>query len=227
MLNISASTSTSQPTVGLASAVITGQADKWFFLDHSESPDGAIATGRALRAESCLLAPTTGDTVLVCSGVSVGVTSVSYILAVLSRADPQQGVLTLPGGVALTADHGRLTLAAQQISLEGGQAVSVAAPAVTMAAVEANMSFHKLATTVKDLRATLGSLQTVAQSINSTVGRLMQKATNSFRWTENLDETRAGRMRLDVAERFHLKSRHASVIAEGQVKIDGEKIDLG
>jgi hypothetical protein len=44
---------------------------------------------------------------------------------------------------------------------------------------------------------------------------------------ENLDETRAGRMRLQVAERFHLKARHASVIAEGQVKIDAEKIDLG
>ena len=44
---------------------------------------------------------------------------------------------------------------------------------------------------------------------------------------ENLDETRAGRVRLQVKDRFHLTSRHASVIAEGQVKIDAEKIDLG
>ncbi len=223
MLNSSLPSALTAPTqgIGLVSATVTGQADKWFFLGGSEGAD------RALRADSCLIAPECGDTVLVCKGVTVGVTSVPYILAVLSRAHPSHGVLALPGGAAITAADGRLSFTATQIAMEGAQSVSVSAPRVDMKAVEGDMQFVSLRTSIKDLRGVLGSVTTVAQSINSTVGRLLQKATNSFRWTENLDETRAGRMRLQVAERFHLKSRHASVIAEGQVKIDAEKIDLG
>jgi hypothetical protein len=213
--------------MGLVSATVTGQADKWFFLGDAGMPDGAPSAGRALRADSCLIAPECGDTVLVCSGVEVGLTSVSYILAVLSRAHPSHGVLALPGGATISSDEGKLSFAAKEIAMDGERSVSVKAPRVDMKAAQADMQFASLRTSINDFRGMLGSVTTVAQSINSTVGRLLQKATNSFRWTENLDETRAGRMRLQVAERFHLKSRHASVVAEGQVKIDAEKIDLG
>lgn len=198
-----------QPALGLRSAVIAGQADKWFFL----STDHAVTGERALRAESCLLQPERGDTVLVCSGVAVGVTSVSYILAVLSRTDPQQGALMLPGGATLTADNGNLSLSARQLDLAGDQSLNLKAPKLAITAVQADMTFN--------------NLSTIAQTITTTVGRLLQRATDSFRWTQNLDESRAGRMRLQVAERLHIKAKHASMIAEGQVKIDGDKIDLG
>ena len=199
----------SQLLLGLRSAVIAGQADKWFFL----SSNNAASDERALRAESCLLQPERGDTVLVCSGVAVGVTSVSYILAVLSRTDPQQGALLLPGGASLTADNGNLSIAARRIDLAGQQALNLRAPHLAITAAQADMKFD--------------TLSTIAQNITTTVGRLLQKATDSFRWTQNLDESRAGRMRWQVSERLHIKAKHASVIAQGQVKIDGEKIDLG
>lgn len=199
----------SQSMPGLRSAVIAGQADKWYFLSGNHADSGE----RALRAESCLLQPERGDTVLVCSGVAVGVTSVAYILAVLSRTDPQQGALLLPGGASMTAENGNLTIAARQIDLAGQQALKLKAPQMVITAVQADMTFN--------------SLSTIAQTITTTVGRLLQKATDSFRWTQNLDESRAGRMRLQVGERLHIKAKHASMIAEGQVKIDGEKIDLG
>jgi hypothetical protein len=220
MLNTSLPSALTAPDqgIGLVSATVTGQADKWFFLGGAE---------RALRADSCLIAPECGDTVLVCKGVTVGVTSVPYILAVLSRAHPSRGVLALPGGAAVSAEEGRLSFNATEIAVQGHQSVSISSPRIAMQAAEGDMQFVNLRTSIKNLRSVLGSVTTVAQNINSTVGRLLQKATNSFRWTEGLDETRAGRMRLQVAERFHLKARHASVIAEGQVKIDAEKIDLG
>jgi hypothetical protein len=222
MSNPSATSAAPLPQAGpgLVSAVVTGQADKWFFLD-------ASGADRALRAESCLIQPECGDTVLVCQGVAVGLTSVPYILAVLSRADAQHGVLALPGGAQIRADAGALAFVASDIGLEGANSVSLKAPHVAVDATAGELRFNRLASTIGELSASLGSVRTVAQAVTSTVGRLVQKATNSFRWTENLDESRAGRMRLQVAERFHLKSRHASVIAEGQVKIDAEKIDLG
>lgn len=205
--------------------MVTGQADKWFFL--AAAPGAASSADRALRAESCLVQPECGDTVLVCQGVTVGLTSVPYILAVLSRADAQNAVLSLPGGAQIRANAGALAFVASDIGLEGANSVSLKAPHIAVAAVSGELRFNRLASTIGELSASMGSVLTVAQTITSTVGRLVQKATNSFRWTENLDESRAGRMRLQVAERFHLKSRHASVIAEGQVKIDAEKIDLG
>ena len=215
-----AATSAGQP-ISLETGTITGQADKWFFLS------GLSNTDRALRADSCLLAPESGDTVLVCTGVSQGLTSVPYILAVLSRAHPANGVLTMPGGATISGDQGKLSFAAKEVLLEASQAVSINAPRVSLAAADGELKFTRLRSMVQDFYGAFGQVQSVAQSINSTVGRLLQKATNSFRWTENVDETRAGRMRLQVEERYHLKARHASVIAEGQVKIDASKIDLG
>lgn len=205
--------------------MVTGQADKWFFL--AAAPGNISSTDRALRAESCLVQPECGDTVLVCQGVTVGLTSVPYILAVLSRADAQNAVLALPGGAQVRVNTGALAFVASDIALEGANSVSLKAPHIAVTAVSGDLRFNRLASTIGELSASMGSVLTVAQTVTSTVGRLVQKATNSFRWTENLDESRAGRMRLQVAERFHLKSRHASVIAEGQVKIDAEKIDLG
>lgn len=212
-------------SIGLVSATVTGQADKWFFLRSADLQGGAC--DRALRADSCLIAPECGDTVLVCNGVAVGVTAISYILAVLSRAHPSQGVVMLPGGATICANDGKLSLVATEIGIEGQCAVTVSAPQVKVVAVAGDLQFNSLRASILEFRGVLGKVSTVAQSMTSTVGRLVQKATDSFRWTQNLDESRAGRMRLQVAERFHLKSRHASVIADGQVKIDGQKIDLG
>lgn len=214
-------------SVGLVCATVTGQADKWFFLGDIDSQNQGALVERALRADSCLIAPECGDTVLVCKGVAVGVTAVSFILAVLFRAHPSSGVLELPGGAKICANNGGLALVATEIEIEGQSAVAITAPRVKVVAFSGDLQFKKLRTSILDLRGVMGNVITVTQNMTSTVGRLVQKATDSFRWTENLDESRAGRMRLQVAERFHLKSRHASVIAEGQVKIDGQKIDLG
>ena len=215
------------PSIGLVCATVTGQADKWFFYSSADLQGNPYACDRALRADSCLTAPECGDTVLICKGVTVGVSAISYILAVLSRAHPSQGVVMLPGGATICTNDGKLFLVATEIGIKGKSAVTVSAPQVKVVAVAGELQFNSLRASILELKGVLGKVSTVAQSVTSTVGRLVQKTKDSFRWTQNLDETRAGRMRLQIAERFHLKSRHASLIAEGQVKIDGEKIDLG
>ena len=145
-----------QTSPGLVSAVVTGQADKWFFLD------GSTGAGRALRAESCLIQPECGDTVLVCQGVAVGLTSVPYILAVLSRADAQHGVLALPGGARIRADAGALAFVASDIGLEASRSVSVKAPQLDMTAAQGELRFNRLASTVGEFSASLGSVRTWA-----------------------------------------------------------------
>ncbi len=203
--------------VGLVYATVTGRADKWFFLS------SASAIERAVRADSCLIEPDCGDMVLVCDGGA----QASYILAVLARATPDQATLKLPGAVELHTAQGRLRVQARQLDLSASQAVVLQAPRVELAGIEGKIQFHNLTASAQQANARFGTVSTLAQSMTTTVGRLVQKARDSFRWTENLEETRAGRLRLLVRDRFHLKAKHATMLAEGQVKIDGEKIDLG
>ena len=199
-------------------ATVSGRAENWFFVE------GADDCERCLRAESCLLEPDIGDTVLLCAG-NTGV--VPYILAILARVSPSGGTLTLPGGGAIITDEGNLRFAARNVEVTGEQRVALSAPCLEVSALSGDMRFHRLSGLMEALDAKVGTLSLVASTLNTTVGRLVQKARDCFRWTENLDETRAGRLRLKVEGRYHLESAHAAILAEGLVKIDGEKIDLG
>ncbi len=199
-------------------ATVSGRAENWFFVDGVENCE------RCLRAESCLLEPEIGDTVLLCVG---GAGTASYILSILSRMSSAGSTLALPGGSSIVTEDGHLRLAARSVELAGEQQLALSAPQLEVSAVSGDMRFQRLSGLMEVLDAKVGALSLVASTFNSTVGRLFQKARDCFRWTENLDETRAGRMRQKVDGRYHLQSEHAAIIADGLVKIDGEKIDLG
>lgn len=203
--------------VGLVYATVTGRADKWFFLS---SADPTLE--RAVRADSCLIEPDCGDTVLACNGGAA-----SYILAVLTRATPGQAALMLPGGVSMHTDEGKFSVQAEEMNLSARSNLSMQAPQIALTGINGEVRFQRLNTTAQQVRAHFGAVHTMAQSVTSTVGRLVQRVRDSFRWTDNLDETRAGRMRVQVSDRYDLKAKHATVRAEGQVRIDGDKIDLG
>ena len=199
-------------------ATVRGRAENWFFVDGIENCE------RCLRAESCLLEPEVGDTVLLCVG---GAGGASYILSILTRMNSSGSTLSLPGGSASVTEEGNMRLAARSVELSGAEQLALSAPRLEVSAASADMRFHRLSSLMETLDAKVGVLNLVAKTFNLTVGRLLQKARDSFRWTENLDETRAGRMRQKVEGRYHLESAHAAILAEGLVKIDGEKIDLG
>ena len=218
----------------LTRATVTGMAGAWFFLDGAPQD-------RALRAESCLLAPEVGDLVLVNAGAAGQVLSgagpaqaatllgaAPFILAVLSRPQASSGVINFPGGARLLAtDGGGLQFAAQDIQLAASTRLDLSSPELTVRAAKGELVFGQLSTVAHRLQARLGSLHCIAQNATSVVGRLVVRAINSFRQTEQLDDSRAGRVRMQVAERFAVSAQHASIQAKGHVKIDGEKIDLG
>jgi Protein of unknown function (DUF3540) len=216
----------------ISRATVTGAAGAWFFIEGGAGPD------RALRAESCLLAPEVGDLVLVNTHSSTInsdalhsaslLDSAPFILAVLSRPQSASGVLTLPGGSRLVASEGgSLQVVAKAIQLDASASLGLVSPELTVRAARAELVFSHLSTVAQAVQARLGSLHCIAQNATSIVGRLVVRAVNSFRQTEQLDDSRAGRVRMQVAERFALSADHASIQAKGHVKIDGEKIDLG
>ncbi|MEO7031576.1 MAG: DUF3540 domain-containing protein [Herbaspirillum sp.] len=206
---------------GLNYATVTGRAGNWFFLK-ATTP---LPSERAQRAASCLIEPECGDTVLLCAGG--GTQAGAYILAVLTRADNTGATLHLPGAVEMTTQHGKLRVNATQLELTAHDSVSLQAPKIELDGLAGKLQFHRIDANAQEFNGRIGNISLLAQNVHSTVDRLIQKARNSFRWIENLDETRAGRVRMQITDRFQLKARHASMIAEDQVKIDGKKIDLG
>lgn len=196
----------------LSTAVVTGHADHWFFIKAASQ-----ATLRAQVAASCLLQPGCGDEVL---WVQVS-KDMAYILAVLKRhADSTLATVQLPGGVHLHSDAGVLQVQATELQLQALEKLHMQAPQVRMQGLHADAAFERM-----EVRA--GVVNSFIQAATHTVGRLIQKTRDCFRWTDNLDESRAGRVRTLVKGRYELQSEHATVLAKGIVKVDGEKINLG
>lgn len=213
--------------LGLHIATVTGRADKWVFVGGPSEP--------ALRAESCLLEPDTGDLVLVCpalpampptEGVAASV-SVPYVLAVLSRAPSSSATLTLPGGARIDTTGGEMKLSATHIALDGRERVSTATQELALESVTATLSTCHANTRIGTLDAGIDRLTLVARSFVSTIGRLIVRAKDSTRWIDGTDELRASHARWRVSEDAHLNTRNTTLVSEAITRIDGSKIELG
>jgi hypothetical protein len=215
------------PGTSLHAATVTGRAGKWLFLD---SP-----AERALRAESCLLEPETGDLVLVCAGLpalpaAAGVAAavaVPYVLAVLTRPQTTSARLTLPGGASFETTDGELRLSARHIAFDAHEKLSADTRDLEFNSVTTKLVSQHAQTRIGVVDAGIGRLTLVAQSFMSTVGRLVQRAKESSRWVESTDELRAGSTRWRVTGHAHMHTRHTTLQSDEMTRIDGSKIELG
>lgn len=208
--------STRSPT--MAHAIISGQTEQWFFLQTSQ---GEL---RARCAVSCLIAPEIGDTVLL--SVSEDPMS-SYILSILLRPEADHSVLNIPGGATFKTAQGQLVIQATAISMKSQQSLNLDTATLTVQAQEAEVRLSRLLSWIEQAETLVSTIKLVAKNITTTVERRILKAKESFKWIEQVDETRAGRVRMDIEGRFQMQSRHTSIKSEGLVAIDGKKINLG
>jgi hypothetical protein len=202
----------------MAQAIVTGQAEKWFFLQ------GAQGEFRARCALSCLVMPEIGDTVLM--SVSEDPLS-SYILAILLRPSTQHCTVKLPGETTLLSSSGNLVMHAESVVVQAKQSVQLEAPRFGLEALVAEVRVKLLHSWFEQLQNHIVNLKTIAQNMTTIVERQVTRARESCRWIEQSDETRAGRVHMLIKNRLQIQTKHASINAEGLVKIDGQKIDLG
>jgi|GEM_PF-1717091 len=78
----------------------------------------------------------------------------------------------------------------------------------------------KLVTRVSRAKLNWGRVETF-------VDTLIQKARTSFTTVEELNQTKAGRMRMLVVGAFRLKAKRAKLKTQKNIDIDGERINLG
>jgi hypothetical protein len=199
-------------------AAVVGQVDDWYFVQGIEGCD------RAKQAVSCVIKVQVNDTVLVyCSADH----SIAYIVSVLGREQRDAAVLALPGGVELSSQAGNLSIQAKAFDLKAGVQVSITSPKIDVTAFESEIKVLKLRAWFDALETQAINAKFAFQNLTTSAGRLLQRVRESFRWIEEVDETRAGRVRVKVEGAYQLQSRHATIHASGVVKVDGEKIDLG
>ncbi len=105
-----------------------------------------------------------------------------------------------------------IELNSPQFSLETGKA--------ELNIADANYQGVRLGASIAQTKLFLGKL-------NTTVGRLIEKAKNVYRQVDNLNQLKAGRMRTLIKGSYHLKSESINQKAEKEVRIDGDKINLG
>lgn len=201
----------------LSTARVTGAADQWFLLDHPQCM-------RARAAVSCLLQPRVGDTVLV-SQAQCG--SSGFVLAILERPDANNGQLALPGNNHIHLHPDGMTLQSGQLQLQGREQIELSSAAVNLTAVSASVKVKHWQGWFDTVESYAVSVSTTAKTLSSKFGRMMQRAAESFRQTDGLDEVRAGRVRVHVDGHHQTQAQHISSTAQGFVKIDGQKIDLG
>lgn len=219
-------------TVGprLTTGTVCGRAGAWLFVRSTEGEQ------RAQVAPSCLLAPEDGDVVLLCLTPDMpmagdGAMSVlpcrQHILAVLTRAEPAHATVQLPGGVRLATQEGSLSIEGRQIDIKASTGLHARTPQLTLEAVRGDLYFGHANASASSFTGCIGELRLFARNLSSQVGRLVQKARSSFRTVEELDDLHAGRTRWEVEGHAQLHARQATLLADGVVKIDGQRIDLG
>jgi len=70
-------------------------------------------------------------------------------------------------------------------------------------------------------------IQTIAKKIETAAKTIITKTENRYDDIEGVHQKRMGRFRALIQSTFHLKSRHAIIKAEDDVKIKAEKIHIG
>jgi len=196
---------------------VTGRAEEWFFVHD-------VTIRRVRRALGCLIEPEVGDLVLLCEATSA---QTSFILNVLSRERSDAGNVCLPGGVIMHTESKQLTVHADGIDLKARETIGLSTVHLDINAAAATTRVGHLQTWADSMETTAERVTLTAKSFTEKVGRMISRVRESWRKVEGLDETQAARMRVYVEGSHQVDAEHATINAEGFVRIDGKTINIG
>jgi hypothetical protein len=190
--------------------------------------DGKIpvrtATGfvLAVRAAGCLLEPGEGDLVLLVQDYFGG----GYILTVLERDPDKPAIVDTPGNMILKAG-GSIDIAGEDVNLSGTEQLDLVAPILNLRTRDGRIESENLSITGKHLSADLISVKTVLGSLESSIGRLVERIGRYYARVEELADMKYKKLRCIVQDSMLMKGRDVTVRAEKNINMDGKKINVG
>lgn len=169
----------------------------------------------AVRAKSCLVAPSVGDSVL-CARHAERV----FVLSVLeSEPAARDTHLDVEGGLRVTASRA-LELAAPVVELAAVERLRARAKSLYAAAEELGLVGGAVEVQVKKLALAADHVETRAE-------RILQRAKRVFRFVSEIDQVRAGVVDIRADELVAVRGENTIVAARVLSKLDGEQIKIG
>lgn len=182
--------------------------------------DGSTFT--ACRAKSCLVAPEVHDRVILATTEQGG----AWVLAVL-EGDPDRPTAVVVDG-ELTFSARKVALrASEEASLATGGRLELTSAQLDVKAIEGRIGIARLTAAASSIMADVGQLKTVATIIETVAERVTERAKRLYRFVEDLERVRAGRMDVDAGKSLRMHAENSLVTAVTLVKVDGEHIHMG
>jgi hypothetical protein len=95
------------------------------------------------------------------------------------------------------------------------------------AAERANMAFERLEARGKQWEAAAEQVKLTASRLETVADRVLRHAKNVYDRVDELKQERLGRLRTLVRDAIDLRGKAATLVTEGEIRIDGERIHLG
>jgi hypothetical protein len=175
-------------------------------------------------AESCLLNPELGDAVLVFHTINE---NSSYIISILAKSSCEYSTIRLPGGSFITNELGKMTIGTGEFKVTTDKSISLASPSFKVSALLTDISSKFFRANFDYAYSYISKAKFVSESYSSFFGKFVQKAQNCYISIERAIHTKAGSIKTDVNGHSSLNAQNVSVVAKSNVRIDGDKIDLG
>ncbi len=112
------------------------------------------------------------------------------------------------------------------LSLRNGL-LQLGADKLDLAAKRGELNIEEIRSRSKQMISRIGTIQTIAEKIETAAATIIEKTKSTYRSSEELTQQKAGRLRMLIDRTLHIKSKHAILKSEDDVKIKAETINLG
>jgi hypothetical protein len=144
-------------------------------------------------------------------------------------AEAGRGTLVVPdgdlrlcaprGSIELAAAHGIRASSGGEIALEGGR--------LRVEAEASDLSLGDVRAAASALHAAVDRAEIAFGTVLRSAGRAIEQAENLYQRVSELCEIKAGRLRALVKEGVWVKGDDVTLLADKDVRVDGEHINIG
>ncbi|MFO7751958.1 MAG: DUF3540 domain-containing protein [Desulfobacteraceae bacterium] len=217
MITQSNSVKPAQSQWSLFHATVKGQSEETVVL---ETAEGVVT---AATAFSCLVRPAPGDLVLASSYEQT-----YYVLTVLERQTTSDMQCTFPGNVSFNAPRGSIQVAsADSLNLTSALKTRIVSPENALTGKHTIITGDTLETATRETKFNTGSFTVVADAVDTIAHRISQRASTVMRRVEGVETLNIGNLVQTVRKSFTSRSHHTVLTAKDEMRIDGERINMG
>jgi hypothetical protein len=178
----------------------------------------------AKKAFSCLVSPEPGDLVAFSNIES----KTCFVLAVLKREHSDATTLQFPGNVRMEVKNGHTEMISKDnLKLASANAIEMISNQFKVTALDGDFTLSNIRVIGTELLSQMKTIKTIAGSIDTVADRITQRAKDCYRWISGTDQLQANSVIKNIKKVLSIKTERAAIIAKGDVKLDGKRINLG